>query len=1293
MIDQVPVVPAQHTHPGSPAASTQQYEAARTLRLQGQHSRAVQALRVLLRADPQHIDAWLDLGGLLMLLGQPELARRCFARLLRLQPRHSLALFNAALTHHEQGDAEAALQGYQAALVVDPLDTRVLFHLEFARLGVCDWQDHDERTATLARRLAGQTMRTDAQARAQALPPLYLLSFAMPLALHCALARQWASSIVQTSHLKPAKVPAAARPSQRPPRIRMGYLSADFRAHAVGGLVHGLFAHHDRTRFEVFAYALVEVADEFTASVQRGVEHFVQLTPATDALTIAQRIQADRIDVLIDLMGYTHLSRPDVLALRPAPLQLHYLGYPGTLQADFIDGVIADEALIPERLSHAYLGAVYRLPCAFVASAAPEGWPAHAKPQSSRASLGLPENGVVYLSVARPHKLDPHTFALWMRVLQAVPGSVLWLIQDAPGVRARLTAAAEKAGVPAHRLVFTSPVPLDEFAGLCALADLLLDTTHYGAGATAVTALGAGLPLLTCPGDTFASRMGASLCVATGLQELIASSPDAYQAQAIALGLAPLRLVQLRQHLLTRAGLLPLFQTAAWTRSLEDLLAPLVLKRSSPQPIRMSNPNPTTLDVSNPDAFAAWLKTHNIALAFSTYRANRLIFVGRSDAGKLKLHERLFDRPMGLYVDDTPEGRSLWMAGRSQVWRFDDLLEPGQHHEGGDRLYVPAACYTTGEVNAHEIVLVPDAHGANEPLFVNTAFSCLATLGRGSSFVPTWQPPFITQLSADDRCHLNGLALLNGVPTWATACGTLDAPAAWRDARSGGGVVLHIPTGVVVASGLTMPHSPRWHQGRLWLLNSGTGELGWIDDSKKDGQQFVPLCFMPGFARGLAFVTSDGEGGGERSFAVVGLSKLRSPQFTGLPLEKKLHSMQLPVGCCGLRVIDLATGQIIHSLDLPEPIDELFDVVVLPGAQQPRALGLQTEDIHCLVKLPGRKHLTTIRPKAPSGNPHQAKPPPVFGLPVAQGAVPDNVPPQVAAELPVRYQQVFQLTPQTLAPYAGMTFPSLAPGSPGLARVTGELLAVSAMCDGTMVGMAVAERHDDGSAGLVSLMVQPEMRLRGIATRMVAYLQKFLTQEGVRELRVRFHASAATTASFEPLLRRLAWSAPQTDFVLIQSSAELLCTTGWNTRFPLAAPYTLFPWLQATPDDLAAAAALGAPVLLLPPASMQGVEGAVSLGLRCRGTLVGWLIAHRVDAYTVRYSSLYVAPSHRARGQALALIAEGVGCQRLAGIPRAKAAIAPDSTAFLRLQQRHLHSFLQGMGQSRSSAIRLTAQG
>ena len=699
---------------------------------------------------------------------------------------------------------------------------------------------------------------------------------------------------------------------------------------------------------------------------------------------------------------------------------------------------------------------------------------------------------------------------------------------------------------------------------------------------------------------------------------------------------------------------------------------------SQPTPDPRTTTGQTQLSAS--PGLAAWLRAQGVSLAFSTYRANRLMFLGRNEQDQLKLHERLFDRPMGLFVTDPDPAQggvhSLWMAGRSQLWRLDNLLGAGQTHEGADRLYVPSACFTTGEVNAHEIVTTPDAHGADQPLFVNTAFSCLARVQPGCSFAPVWQPPFISQLTPDDRCHLNGLALVGGIPTWATACGSSDTPAGWRDHRAGGGVVLHLPTNRIAATGLSMPHSPRWHLAKLWLLNSGTGELGWIEN-----ERFAPLCFVPGFARGLAFV------GG---YAVVGLSKLRSPQFSGLPLEQQLNAIGLPGGCCGLRVIDLASGTVVHSLDLPEPIDELFDVVALPGVRQPRALGLLGEDIHCLVKLPGRDQLTTIRPKAPSGNPHQAKPPPMFGLP--DGAAPAESPnAHATTHTPVRYQQVFQLTPQTLAPDAGLTFPPLTPNSPRLAALAGELFGLSAMADGTMVGLAIAERTANGQATLVSLMVAPAFRCQGIATRLLFNLQRFLAQQGVPEVTLRYHANAKLDRHFEPLLQRLGWVPPRAEFVLIQSSAERLASTGWNTRFPIALPYTLFPWLEATSADLARASTLGAPADLLPPASTQGLEAAVSLGLRHHGDLVGWLIAHRVNASTVRYSSYFVAPAHRSRARGLALLAEGFSRQHAAGIPRAKAAVRVGNAQAWRTFERRVLPYFPAVGEARYTSLQIAA--
>jgi uncharacterized protein (TIGR03032 family) len=634
---------------------------------------------------------------------------------------------------------------------------------------------------------------------------------------------------------------------------------------------------------------------------------------------------------------------------------------------------------------------------------------------------------------------------------------------------------------------------------------------------------------------------------------------------------------------------------------------------------------------------STWLQGQGVSLVFTTYRANRLIFLGTAEQGQLKLHERLFDRPMGLFV----AGESIWMASRCQIWRLDNLLGPGQLHEGGDRLYVPAVSYTTGDVNAHELVLGTDGR----PIFVNTAFSCLATLAPGCSFAPTWQPPFITKLAGDDRCHLNGLALKDGLPTWASACG---------------GVLIHIPSGELAATGLSMPHSPRWHGGKLWLLNSGTGELGWIEDG-----QFHSLCALPGFVRGLAFA------GG---CAVVGLSKLRSPQFTGLPLEERLIAEGNPGGCCGLRVIDLASGEILHSLDLPEPIDELFDVAVLPGVRQPRALGLQGEEIDCLVKIPEQPELLHVRPMAPSGKPHQGPSLRPFGLPEP-----------TAAETSIHYQRVFHLTPANLAPYAALTFPTLAPGSSALARIEGELLGLSAMASGVMVGFAIAERLANGGAQLLSLKVDPAWRRRGIGTGLLQRLMVFLAKEGIAPLTLRYKASPEISASFEPILARLGWSTPRTDLLLLEGRSDQLAAIDWADRFAITDPYSLLPWEALTDEQRAQAAALEAPSELQPPADSQGLEPSISLALLHHNIPVGWLLAHRTSATNVRYSSLYVAPGHRSRARGLALLSEAFRRQHAAAIPTARSAIDRRNSAMLRLLKRHLGNHLIAIGRSRLS--------
>ncbi|MFN5160834.1 MAG: TIGR03032 family protein, partial [Cyanobacteriota bacterium] len=639
------------------------------------------------------------------------------------------------------------------------------------------------------------------------------------------------------------------------------------------------------------------------------------------------------------------------------------------------------------------------------------------------------------------------------------------------------------------------------------------------------------------------------------------------------------------------------------------------------------------LPVQASPGLSSWLQEQGIALSFTTYRANRLLFLGTSPASaeaangtepslrgpglspQLRLHERLFDRPMGLFVD----GECLWMAARCQIWRLDNFLTAGEIHEGGDRLYVPAASFTTGDVNAHELALDTDGR----LIFVNTAFSCLATLEPGCSFAPTWTPPFIPRLAGDDRCHLNGLALRDGIPTWATTCGSSGDPSSWRNHRNDGGVLIHIPTGELAATGLAMPHSPRWYGGKVWLLNSGTGELGWIEKG-----QFQPLCRLPGFVRGLAFA------GG---CAVVGLSKLRSPQFTGLPLEKRLIGEGNPWGCCGLRVIDLASGEVRHTLELPDPIDELFDVVVLPGVRQPRALGLQGEEIDCLVKLPDQPKLVHVRPLAPSGKTHDGpavgpygQPKPSRGDSAPFGPHLDPVTPNEqstpatgpAADTRIHYQRVFHLTPANLTPYASLTFPPLIPGSSALERIDGELLGLSAMAEGVMVGLAIAKRNPEGGAQLISLKVNPLWRRRGIGTGLLQRLMVFLAREDIWPLTLRYRASPAISAELEPILARLGWSPPITDVLLLEGRSEQLAAIDWADRHPLRPPYRLLRWQELTHEQRSQLSMLEAPAELLAPAEIEGLEPEICLALLHHQELVGWLLAHRSRASSVRYSSL-----------------------------------------------------------------------
>lgn len=335
--------------------------------------------------------------------------------------------------------------------------------------------------------------------------------------------------------------------------------------------------------------------------------------------------------------------------------------------------------------------------------------------------------------------------------------------------------------------------------------------------------------------------------------------------------------------------------------------------------------------------FNSWLAEHSISLAFSTYQAGKLFFIGLGDQEKLSVFERTFARCMGLGLDS--ETDALWVASLYQIWRFENCLKPDQSEWGYDRIYVPQVGYTTGDVDAHDIAV--DQQG---PIFVNTLFSCLARPSDRFSFEPIWQPSFISKLAAEDRCHLNGLALKENQPAFVTCVSQTDVNEGWREHCAGGGVVIDVQSDEIVAGDLSMPHSPRYYQGRLWLLNSGRGEFGYVD---LNSGRFEPVAFCPGYLRGMSF---------HGDFAMVGLSRPRpkpgeAKAFEGLALQQLLEDKSAKPRC-GLQVIDLRTGDIVHELRIEGIVDELYDVCALPGIKCPMAIGFVTDEIRRVLSLP-----------------------------------------------------------------------------------------------------------------------------------------------------------------------------------------------------------------------------------------------------------------------------------------------------------------------------------------------------
>lgn len=523
----------------------------------GRHVDAATQFQASLRADPAQLAAHYNLGNALRELGQPEPAAASYRAALRLDARDADVHNNLGNVLREMGRLDEAIDCYREALRLNPQLHHARMHLLHQHQHVCDWQSLDDEIAAVRRLVRDEP-------RAQISPFAFLALPGTTPAEQRRCAENWAAN-----RYGPLLAEGRARPP-RPSRksadkLRIGYLSGDFRLHPLAFLASELFELHDRSQFEITAYSYG--ADDGTPArrrLQQAFDRFVDIRPQSLHETAARMLE-DGIDILVDLTGYTQTSRSGILALRPAPIRVNWLGYPGSMGGAIADYLIADGYITPTGTEANYGECLVRLPDCYQPN---DRLRLLAEPPS-REMCGLPEQALVFCCFNQTFKITPQVFDVWMNLLRAIPHSVLWLLECNRWARDNLLREAQARGVSPERLLFAPRVPVEQHLARQQLADLFLDTLPYNAHTTTSDALWAGLPVLTCSGDTFAARVAGSLLQAAGLPELVTHSLNDYAALALQLASDPAALAALRARL---AGMrsCTLFDTPRFARHLEQ---------------------------------------------------------------------------------------------------------------------------------------------------------------------------------------------------------------------------------------------------------------------------------------------------------------------------------------------------------------------------------------------------------------------------------------------------------------------------------------------------------------------------------------------------------------------------------------------------------------------------------------------------------------------------------------------------------------------------------------------------
>jgi protein O-GlcNAc transferase len=529
----------------------------------GRLNEALVSCERAIAVKPNYAEAYNNLGFILFDLKRLDEALARFQKALALKPEFAKAWFGPGCVLYDLKHFDDAFAGFKKALAFDPDFPGAEGMCLHIKMNLCDWTDFDADCTKL--------ISSVRKGKANVRP---FVSLGVPVSaddqLECA--KRW----VATAYPPGQKIWQGQKYDHD--RIRVAYLSADFREHPTSRLIAGMLERHERSRFEIMAISSgPDDNSEIRRRLVNSVEKFIDAKSFDDE-QIASLVRSSEIDILVDLMGFAGDARTRVLSRRPAPIQINYLGYPGTMGAPYIDYILADRFVIPEEKRTCYSEKVVYLPNSYLAT--DSGLTIPDRPQQ-RSECDLPETGFVFCSFNNSYKITPDVFGVWMRLLRAIGGSILWLFESNDTATRNLRLHAQSHGIDSARLVFARRLPNENHLARLKLADLVLDTLPYNAHTTAVDALWAGVPILTRLGETFAARVAGSLLSSVGLPELITTTPEDYERTAIDLAREPAKLRAIRQKLVDNRLSMPLFNTELFTKHVEAAYAAIYRRHRS----------------------------------------------------------------------------------------------------------------------------------------------------------------------------------------------------------------------------------------------------------------------------------------------------------------------------------------------------------------------------------------------------------------------------------------------------------------------------------------------------------------------------------------------------------------------------------------------------------------------------------------------------------------------------------------------------------------------------------------